>query len=291
MRLVRLVRRMSPDSVIHVSHDLTGARIPVREFRALTNVEVQFHRGGYGDFSHVDRYLAAVDWLRRDGVAVDWLVNLTGQDYPLRHLGDSEAEVIASGADGLMEHWEACGPHSHWGARKARSRYLFRHRRLASLTPRAARALRPLQALNRVQPVIRVHVSYGLTIGRRVLRAPFGPDLVLHGGSAYSSLSWPAVQYMRDFLHDRPDVEAHFRRTLSPEEAIFQTILASSGRYKLDPDCKRYFDFTGTRFNHPRVLGLADLPRAFASGAHFGRKFDGDRDPEVLDALDAHLGV
>jgi hypothetical protein len=94
---------------------------------------------------------------------------------------------------------------------------------------------------------------------------------------------------MREYLRNRPDVEAHFRHTLSPEEAIFQTILASSGRFKLDPDPRRYFDFTGTAFNHPRVLGRADLPRAFASGAHFGRKFDGDRHPDVLDAIDAHL--
>lgn len=280
---------MSPNSVIHVSHDLTGAPLQVNELRALTGVEVQFHRGGYGDFSHVDRYLAAVDWLRAAGITVDWLVNLTGQDYPLRHLADCEAELAASGADGFIEHWPALGPASHWGARRARSRYLFRHRRVAALTPRAARLLRPVQAVNRVQPLLRVHVAYGLVLGRRVSRPPFGPDLVLHGGSAYSSLSWPAVEYLRDFLHRRPDVEAHFRHTLSPEEAICQTILASAGKFRLDPDCKRYFDFRGSTFNHPRVLTLDDLPRAFASGAHFGRKFDQDRHPEVLDAVDAHL--
>jgi hypothetical protein len=277
---------MSPDSVIHVSHDLTGTPLPAAELRSLANVEVQFHRGGYGDFSHVDRYLAAVDWVRAERIAVDWLVNLTGQDYPLRPLGDCEAEVVSSDADGFIEHWPALGPDSHWGARKARSRYYFHHRRVAALSPTAARLLRPVQAVNRIQPLMRVHVSYGLAVGRRVAGPPFGPDLVLHGGSAYSTLSWPVVEYMRDFLTNRPDVEAHFRRTLSPEEAIFQTILASSGKFRLNPDPKRFFDFTGTAFNHPRTLGVADLPRAFASGAHFGRKFDS---PEVLDAVDAHL--
>jgi hypothetical protein len=311
-RLVHLVRRMSPNSVVHVSHDLTGAPVPVAELRRLTNVEVQFHRGGYGDFSHVDRYLAAVDWLRADGVEVDWLVNLTGQDYPLRHLAECEAEVaalstapagpagpaapagpagpVAGGVDGFMEHWPALGPDSHWGARRARSRYFFRHRRLAALSPRTARLLRPVQVVNRVQPVLRWHVSYGLVVGRRV-RTPFGPDLVLHGGSAYSTLSWAAVEYLRDFLHSRPDVEEHFRHTLSPEEAVFPTILASSGKFRLDPDPKRYFDFRGSTFNHPKVLTLDDLPRAYASGAHFGRKFDMDSAPQVLDAVDAHLAV
>jgi hypothetical protein len=274
-----------------VSHDLTGAPIDEAELHALTNVKVQRHLGGYGDFNHVDRYIAAVDWLRADGIAVDWLVNLTGQDYPLRRLAECEAELVAAGADGFVEHWPALGPESHWGARKARSRYFFHHRKLASLTPRGARLLRPVQVVNRIQPWLRVHVSYGLVLGRRVRVTPFGPDLVLHGGSAYSSLSWPAVEYLRDFLDHRPDVREHFRHTLSPEEAIFQTILASAGKFTLDPDGRRYFDFTGSTFNHPRVLTMADLPRAFASGAHFGRKFDGDRHPEVLDAIDAHLGV
>jgi len=290
LRLVRQIRRMSPDSVIHVSHDRAGAPLDTAAFAAVGGVIVEFHQGGYGDFSHVDRYLAAVDRLVSEGVRVDWLANLTGQDYPVRHLAAGEAEVARSTVDGFMEHWPALGPDSHWGARKARSRYHFHYRRVLPLSPLGARLLRPLQAINRVQPLLRVNASYGLVLGRRV-RTPFGPDLVLHGGSAYSTLSWAAVEYLRGFLHDRPDVLAHFRPTLSPEEAIFQTILASSGTFRLDPDCKRYFDFSGSRFNHSRVLTLADLPAAWASGAHFARKIDGDRHPEVLDALDDHLAA
>lgn len=284
---------MSPDSVVHISHDAAGARLDPAtraELTALADVTVQLHQGGYGDFSHVDRYLAAVDWLVDDGVAVDWLVNLTGQDYPLRPLAGCEEELASSGADGFLEYWPALGPDSHWGAAKARSRYYFRHRRLAPLSPRAARVLRPLQLVNRVQPLVRVHTSYGLAVGRRV-RTPFGPDLALHGGSAYASLSWPAVAYLRQFLRDRPDVVAHFRHTLSPEEALPQTVLVSSGQFRLVPDCKRYFDFSGTRFNRSKVLTHADLPRALASGAHFGRKFDEDAHPGVLDALDAMLAT
>lgn len=254
----------------------------------MADVQVQYHRGGYGDFSHVDRYLAAVDWLVADGVRVDWIVNMTGQDYPVMPLERAEAEVVGSGADGFMEHWPALGPDSHWGAHKARSRYHFRHGRRYPLSPRAQRVLRPVQLLNRLQPAVRAHVSYGFVLGRRV-RTPFGPGLVLHGGSAYSILSWPAVSYLRAFLADRPDVVEHFRHTLSPEEAIFQTVLASSGRFTLVNDPKRYFDFSATRFNHAKVLRLDDLPRVYASGAHFARKFDGDAHPEVLDAVDAHL--
>jgi hypothetical protein len=289
-RLVRAVKRYSPNSIVHISHDINGPKPDVRALQELPEVVVQFHEGGYGDFSHVDRYMAAVHWLRAEGLAVDWLVNVTGQDYPLRPLDECEAELVDSGADGFLEYWDALGPQSHWPRRRVVSRYHFQHRRLMPLSPRAKRRLRPLQALNRIQPFVRVHVAYGLAVGRRA-RPPFGPDLRLHGGSAFSSLTWPVVDYLREYFERRPDVVAYFRRTLSPVEAVFQTILCSSRRFNLVPDCKRYFDFRDSEFNHPKTLTADDLPRALASGAHFARKFDYERHPELLDILDAHLAA
>lgn len=234
--------------------------------------------------------MAAVDWLDRDRVPIDWMVNITGQDYPLRPLHIAERELIDSGADGFMEYWDAFGPDAHWPAHRVRSRYHFQHRRIAPLSPRAKRLLRPIQLANRLQPVLRVHVSYGLVLGRRG-RTPFGPELRLHGGSAFASLSWPVVAYLREYFDRRPDVVAWFRRCLSPVEAVFQTIVCSSGQFNLVPDCKRYFDFRGSSFNHPKTLTGADLPRALASGAHFARKFDYERHPELLDRLDAELAA
>jgi hypothetical protein len=114
--------------------------------------------------------------------------------------------------------------------------------------------------------------------------SPFGPHFVLYGGSAYHSLSWPCVAYLREFCAAHPEILRYYARTLSPVESVVQTILVNSGRFRLADDCRRYFDFRGSTFNHPRFLGVGDLPRALASGADFARKID---DPAVLDALDA----
>jgi hypothetical protein len=289
-RLVRAVKRHSPNSVVHVSHDVRGARLDVSELQALPDVVVEYHDGGYGDFSHIDRYMGAVDWITRENVQIDWLVYITGQDYPLRPLNQIEDELVQSGTDGFMEYWDAFGPDSHWPARRVKSRYFFRHRRLMPLTAKQQRVLRPLQALNLIQPLLRLHVSYGLALGYRV-RTPFGPDLRLHGGSAFSSLSWPVVAYLREYFDRRPDVVEYFRRCLSPVEAVFQTIACSSGQFNLVPDCKRYFDFRGSEFNHPKTLTAEDLPTAIASGAHFARKFDYERNPGLMDVLDDHLAA
>lgn len=294
-RLVATIKQYSPDSVVHISHDRHGARLDVEALEAHSDTHVEFHEGGYGDYSHVDRYLAGVDFLDRNGIEVDWFVNITGQDYPLVPLDQAEAELESSGMDGFMEYWDMYGPDSQWPATRVHSRYQFQHRRLMPLSPAAKRRLRPLQAVNRVQPFVRVHVSYGLVVGRRA-QSPFGPgqELQLYGGSAFSSLRWPVVAYLHDYLAGHPDLVHYFRHTLSPVEAVFQTVLCSSpqfrsGEFRLDPDCKRYFDFSETEFNHPKDLTAEDLPAAMASGAHFARKFDYERRPELMDVLDAHM--
>jgi hypothetical protein len=285
-RLVRTLKAGSPDAAVHVSHDFSSSPLDVAALTAVPGVLVRPAEGGYGDFSHVRRYLDAVDDLVAEGIAVDWVVNITGQDYPLRPVADAEADLVAGGADGYLEYFPAMDPaRSTWPVRRARSRYLFRHRRIATLSPAAKRRLRPLQAINRVQPLVRVHVSYGLMVGVR-RRSPFGPGFELYGGSAYSSLSWPVVAYLREFCAARPDLMRYYEQCLSPVESIFQTILVNSGRFTLVDDCKRYFDFRDSTMNHPKFLSVADLPRALASGADFARKID---DPGVLDALDARL--
>lgn len=285
--LVETITTGSPDSAVVVSHDQTGAPLDARRLRALGNVTVQYAAGGYGDFSHVERYYHAIRWLRDRGWTVDWLVNLAGQHYPLRPLPVIERELREARVDGFLRHFSAFGPGRHWPPRRARSRYLFHHRRLASLAPGWQRRLRPLQAVNLLQPLLRVHVSYGLTLGWRV-RSPFGDSWRLYGGSSFMSLSWPVVDYLWWFRERHPEVVAHFRRTLSPEEAYFATVLRNSGRFTFANDNRRYFQFrgAGAGLNRSRTLSLPDLAPALASGAHFGGKFDFATHPELAAHLD-----
>lgn len=289
--LVQTLTTGSPECVVVVSHDVHGTPVDEAALRALGNVTVQYARGGYGDFNHIDRYFDAVAWLRATGTRVDWLVNLAGQHYPLQPVPAIEADLAAAAGDGFVgfvHMFPATGPQCRWPRRRARSRYLFHHRRLAALPPRWQRRLRWVQVVNLVQPLVRVHVGYGLTVGRRVVRPPFGPRLPLYGGSSFMSLSWPVVEYLWRFWEQHPELERYFRRTLSPEEAYLPTALAASG-FRFVPDHRRYFSFrgAGAGLNRSAVLDRADVPAALASGAHFGGKFDFAADPEVARQLDA----
>jgi hypothetical protein len=285
LRLVRQLRRGSPDSIIHISHDERGVPLDDAALEACGNVTIRYHEGGYGDFSHVRLYLDGVEWLRDTGQEPDWVVNLSGQDYPLRPVGEIEADLAASDADGFLLYFDVMGPDCPWPRHRGPSRYLYRHWRLRPLTQERARQLRFLQAINRVQPLVRVHVAYGLMLGLR-RRSLFGPDFGLYGGSFWMSLRWRAAVYLLERAQSDPRLVAQFEHALAPDEAFAHTVLVNAHRFRLVNDARRYFDFSETELNHPKTLTAEDLPRALASGADFGRKFDLASDPDVFDTLD-----
>ena len=101
-RLVELIKAGSPDSVVLISHDASRPPLDVARLRAMPGVHVFTEEGRYGDFSHVDRYFAAVDWLDANGIEFDWLENISGQDFPLRPIAEIEQTLAQTSADGFM---------------------------------------------------------------------------------------------------------------------------------------------------------------------------------------------
>jgi len=78
----------------------------------------------------------------------------------------------------------------------------------------------------------------------------------------------------------------HFSRRFIPDESLPHTILCNQPDLKIVNDNLRYIDWSLSG-HHPKTLGVEDIPRILASGAHFARKFDLAKDPEVFDAIDA----
>ena len=298
-RLVQLIRSgCSPDSVVVIHHNAAGAPLDIPRLESLPGVYVIQGPGGYGDFSHLDRYFAVVDWLDAHGVQFDWLQNLTGQDYPLRPIADIEHRLVHSGVDGYLQYVpvfpERTPPDVDWGAGPelrlwsrfdASMRYDYRNRRIGSPTAAKQRWLRPVMAVNLVQPWIRVSLAYS-TVGVRRKSTIFTDDFIAYGGSFFCALSASCARYIRDFAYDNPEIVEFFRSLLDPEEVFFQTVLVNSRKFTLVPEGTHYSDFAKSRNNHPKVLGVTDLPALLGSGTDWARKFDSSQDSEVLDILD-----
>jgi hypothetical protein len=300
-RLVEVIKEGSPDSIVLVSHDSAGAPLDVPRLQGLPGVHVLTEPARYGGFSHLDRYFAAVDWLDAHGIEFDWLENITGQDYPLRPIADIEHVLAGSDVDGYLQYApvfpDRVPPSADQGAAPgyrlctpfdAATRYQYRHWWVGRPTAAKQRWLRPVMALNLVQPWIRVSLGFS-TIGTRRRNTVFTDEFICYGGSFFCTLSAPCVRYARTFTRDNPDIVDFFRTTQAPDEVFLQTVLVNSGKFRFVADRKRYIDYSNSRNNHPKTLGVADLDAMLASGAHWARKFDLVHDADVLDSLDHHV--
>jgi hypothetical protein len=300
-RLVQVITEGSPDGVILIGHDAAARPLDVRALEALGNVHVLSQPGGYGDFSHVDRYLAAVDWLDERGISYDWLENLTGQCYPVRPVAEIEATLAATDGDGFLLYspvfpervpddvdqgaapgYRLCRPFD------ARMRYDFKFWRLGAPTPAKRRLMRPFMLLDLIQPWFQVSNSFA-ALGIRNRRPPFGPGFYLYGGSFFCTLRADAARYARDYAKANPDIVSCFRRSLGPDEVFLQTVLVNSGKFSFVPDSRRYIDWTGCTHLSPRTLGLEDVDKMLASDAHWARKLDLSAGAEVFDRLDQRV--
>jgi hypothetical protein len=300
-RLVEVLKEGSPDATVLISHDVRGPALDVARLEALPGVHVLLEKGGYGDFSHFDRYFAAIDWLDENGIEYDWLENFSGQDYPLRPIAEIErniAKIAADGYDGFLLYtpvfqdttpsdvdWGAGPEFKLVGLFDALTRYSYRSWRFGRPTPRKQLWLRPFAVINLVQPWVRLSLSYA-TIGVRRRKTPLPEDYILYGGWFFATLSREAVRYVREYARNNPQIVEYYRSVLAPEEVFLQTTLVNSGKFRFVPDSRHYVDFTTSRYSHARTLDMSDVDTLKASNAHWARKLDMDQGSQLFDLLD-----
>ena len=300
-RLVRRITEGSPGALVIIGHDAAARPLDWPALEALGNVHVLLQQGGYADFSHVDRYFEAVDWLDANQVEYDWLENLTGQCYPVRPIAEIEAQLAAADGDGFLLYAPVfpgrVPPGIDQGAAPgyrlakpfdAEMRYDYRHWHLGRATLAKRRLMKPLMLLNLVQPWFRFSTSFA-TFGLRRRRTPFGPGFYCYGGSFFCTLRAHAARYARDYARANPDVLAFFRTSPAPDEVFLQTVLVNSGKFSFVPDSERYIDWNGGSHTHPRTLGAEDFEPIVASGKNWARKLDLAAQPELFDLIDAKI--
>ena len=299
-RLVRVITEGNPAAIVLVSHDDAGQELDVAKLEALGNVHVLFQWGNYGDFSHVDRYFAAVDWLEANGIEYNWLENLSGQDYPLLPIAEIEDDLDTTNFDGFLQYSPVFPERVPADADQgdvdyrlappfdAAMRYDYRHWRLGKATDTKYRLMYPLMVINLLQPWIRVSNSYA-AVGVRRRHSVFGPGFHCYGGSFFCTLRVECVRYIREWAKAHPEAVAFFRTVMAPEEVFFHSVLVNSGKFKLTTGYKRYIDWSQQNYTHPKTLGIEDAPALLASDAHWARKLDLEKDAKIFDILDQQV--
>jgi Core-2/I-Branching enzyme len=269
-----------------ISHDQTLCELDLSMLDCNSNIHLFFAKGGRADFSMVQSYLDALNWLFTNQIAFDWLINITGQDYPIQPIGEIEAFLAKTHYDGFLEYFDVLSSESQWSIQEGYSRYFYQYKQLsATVSDRLQKILKPIKIINYIQPWIRFNCSYDIRIGVKAT-TPFNQSFKCYGGSFFCTLSRKCVEYLYNYTNNHPSFVQYSRSTSISVEYFIQTILINSRLFNLSNDCKRYFDFTKTRNGSPRFLTKEDYENIAKSQAHFARKFDMALDHHILDLID-----
>jgi hypothetical protein len=276
-QVLRLVRALNegPSARVLVRHDPRGPALDVGELEQAGGEAIEddivFEWGGW---SQLELYLACLREAqeRHDP---DWVLILSGQDYPLRPLAEIEATLEAAQIDGRLgavreveRHRPPPGEDEFF--LRCRYRHYTRPRAMRDL-PRALRGL----AYTRDLPPL---------IGLRRL-AP--PPLEYHASADWLTLGRRALATTLAAADDRR-LMRHFRRVAVPSESFFASVLLNDRALTIERDHRRFVPFAHEGAPHPETLTTADGERLLASGADFARKFDSEVDSAILDLLDEH---
>lgn len=291
-RLVGTILGSDPRGHVVVSHNSDGFEVDEESLGAPSRVDVVNRPGGNRvDFYQVDGYLDALSLARRRGFDFDWVVNLTGQCYPVRPLAGFADALARGAADAYLFHRPVePADGGLWPVAEAQGRYGYRYRWRLSRHPPPAAARLALAAIrevvNRSQRWICLDTTYGLQVGVRA-PADFLPvGWRLHGGFHFMALGRLAADRLLAFCADRPDVVARFRQMNLPSEVFAHTVLANQPDLRLSQDVPLYVDYSRAPGGRPRVLTSSDVDTLVASGYFFARKFDLRVDAQVLERLD-----
>lgn len=295
-RLVKIIKKSSPNSSIVISHDFTNCKLDVTPLQNLPGVEVLRlnGKGGRGDFSMIQGYLDAVDWLFNQHTEFDWFINLSGQDYPTQPLPCIEKFLAETKYDGFLHHFEALSKQAEWGIQESRNRYLYQYWRSSLCIPSRSVHGRVLNRLavvfDNVQPFIRLCWAFdGFMVGIRANSTPFNEKFLCYGGGYFNTVSRKCVQFLYDFSKQNPGLVDYYRQTNVPVESFIQTVLVNNKLFNFCNDSKRYIDFSNCVDGSPRILTSEDYPLLIKDDFHFARKFDRTQDSRILDMLDARI--
>lgn len=289
-QLLRLVRRLvklydNPPIVCH--HNFSISTLEGFDFPREVSFVRPHLETKWGSMSCVNAFLSALRTMYQRTDSPDWFVFLSGTDYSVRPVEDVLTELTYGDYDAYLDHRLVeypCTPDTHLqhephGFRSvgwvpiAYDRYI------------AIRPWFPWYSRTRRKPI---KIPVGIVRSRSLvgLLNPFSETLKCYGGEWWLTGNRKIAGRLLAPNDTNKMIFAYFAKKFIPEEATLHTILCNQPDLRISMDNKRYIDWS-LGGHHPKTLGVEDVPRILASGAHFARKFDLAKGSEVFDTIDA----
>ena len=108
----------------------------------------------------------------------------------------------------------------------------------------------------------------------------------LFGGSSWASYHRDFVEYIFNFIKNKPAFYRRFRFTHAPEEFFFPTILCNSPlKERIVNNNLRYYDWRARNGSSPAILDASDHETLISSDRLFARKFEHPISAELVHKL------
>jgi len=285
-QLARLVERLNTEGasfLVHVDKrtDAGTYASMVNGLRHLPNVwflQKRFTCHYMTLFSAVQAVVRGMNELFQRGTPFDYLVYLTGQDYPIKTNEQIEAVLAKANGCSYLSYW----PLPYEGTHPAGGRTIQNASRIECWHLHVfGRYLRvPLRKRSGLARVVNLLLPK---------KRKFPAGFKAYGGWAYWCLAQRHVEYLHNFVQLHPSFVRFFRLVKSADEVCFQTILLNSPfKDQIINDDLRYVDWS-TEDCHPKLLSRDDISRLIDSPKLFARKFDSQVDETVLDLIDEQI--
>ena len=255
--------------------------------------------GGWGGYGLVSAVIDALADLRRE-LDPDWVVLLSGQDYPVQPPRDVRIKLQSSSADVHLTVLRQVPDYARGGlARWWHVRYYFHWWSLPRLPP----ILPPRIRRKRVHAVHRLSMAQrrlflwslprgsGTRIGVRTGETPFSESYPCWAAYQWFAVSRRGLETLERELSARPELVQLYKTSVIPDESMLQTVLLNARDLVTVQPNLTFQRPTGEGDAHAADLTLDDLPTILASGRAFARKMHPDRSRTLMDTLDRRLGL
>ncbi len=284
-QLIRLILRLNTPTTsffIHVDKkaDEWICSLVVKSLSHLTNIHfLPRHICNWGDFGHVRVTLKGITEIIRKNLPFDFVVLLTGQDYPIKRNDYIEKFLQQHKGKSFIDHFPL--PHDEWEPNGGLDRIEGWHFWIGGRKYSFPQTHDPDFRASMVG-----QANWNSLFPRRKFPASYRP----FGGSSYWCLSWESIEYIYYFTQEQSAFVKFFHYVDLPDEIFFQTILLNSPlRENLVNDDLRYIDWKDPNSGSPAVLDKSDFDRIVSSPKLFARKFDSHVDSDVLNMIDEKI--
>ena len=295
-------RLLRGDAECHVvvDHDSAAQAIePWLPRHPRLHTRVSDRPGGWGGYGLVSAVLDAFADMRRE-LDPDWIVLLSGQDYPVQPPRDLREKLQSSATDVHLTVLcqvpdDASGGLARWW----HVRYYFRWWSLPplpSVLPLRIRRKR-VHAVHRLSMAQRrlfiwsLPRGSGTRIGVPRAQTPFSAGYPCWAGYQWLAVSRRGLETLERELSARPELVELYKTSVIPDESLIQTVLLNAPDLVTAQPNLTFQRPTGEGDAHAAELTLDDLPAILASGRAFARKMHPDRSRALMDTLDERLGL